>query len=346
MNAKILGAFLLALTMSGCIIDVDQNGGGGGAGNPPPVQRVPGDVTFTWSFGGQTCADVPYVKSVHIRIPGEALQNSGVFPCTANDYPGIVLHDFAGGAYSFEIEALDYSNVVVFSGSGTFTVDGHVRVNIDLTPVGGPTSYAYLTWRFPANEASQNPNCSQAGVAYVDVSIDDGEWERFYCTEGFSEPGISTPYLMPGTHVISLVASNADGYPYYRFDGQLQTFAGNPVGAQYHLNWAVGGAAVKWQLTNGSVAQTCAQAGVSEVYVNFADADGNFVYEGAGDVQSCNAAPVIYSFLLPGTYTVFVQAVSNTGMYASNMNHPPVISVKAGQFVDASGAINVQMFRE
>lgn len=340
MNAKILGAFLLASVVSGCVVVKD--GGGGGVPPPPPAQ--PGDVTFTWSFSGATCSDVPYVKGVHVEIPGETLQNDGVFPCLANGYPGIVLHDFAPGTYSFTLDALDYSNQIVFQASGTFVVNGDVRATVDLTPVGGPTSYAYLTWRFPANQAAQNPDCNQAGVSFVDVSIDDGAYARFNCADGFVQPGVTTPYLAPGQHRISLRAVNADGYPYYQFDGWLQTFAGNPVGADYQMTWAVGGAGVSWQLTNGSVYQTCQQAGVTDVYVNFRNAQGEYLYPGAGDRQSCAAAPVFYDFLLPGTYSVYVEGHGPGGVvYESNGQSPPVVTVEAGQFPD--GSIAVQMFR-
>ncbi len=339
MNAKIFGAFLLASVLSGCIVSTNDGDGGGHQHPTPPPHAQPGDVTFTWSFSGATCSDVPYVKSVHVEIPGEDLQNGGIFPCLANGYPGIVLHDFAPGTYSFRLDALDYSNRIVFEGAGTFTINGDSRVTIDLTPVGGPTSYAYLTWRFPANQASGNPNCAQAGVSFVDVSIDGAAFVRFNCEDGFLQPGVLTPYLEPGTHSIRFMAVNADGYPYYRFDGSLQTFAGNPVGAEYHLGWAVGGAGVRWELTNGSVAQTCQQAGVTDVWINFQDANGQFVYAGAGDKQSCLAAPVFYDFLLPGTYRVFVQGTGPGGTYASNAQNPPMVTVQAGEFPDASLAV-------
>ncbi len=78
----------------------------------------------------------------------------------------------------------------------------------------------------------------------MDVNIDGAGWERFDCVDGFSMPGITTPYLSAGIHDISIVAVNAENYPYYRFDGKLQTFAGKSVAAEYSLGWAVGGVAI------------------------------------------------------------------------------------------------------
>ena len=100
MNFKSLVAILALMTSTGCVIR------GGGVPPPPPAQ--PGDVTFSWSFAGRTCADVPNVKSVVVEIPGETLDNNGVFPCLANNYPGIVLHNFVGGTYSYTLTAVGY----------------------------------------------------------------------------------------------------------------------------------------------------------------------------------------------------------------------------------------------
>ena len=342
MNIKILGAFLAALTMSGCIIN--QSGGGGG-GHPPPPSH-PGDVKFLWSFEGGTCFDVPDVKTVVVNIPGETLQNDGAYPCSIDNVPGIVLHDFAPGTYSFTIDAFDYGDQRIFVGSGTFTVDGDVKVNIDLAAVGGATSYAYLTWNFPGNQASQHPTCSQAGVSFVDVSIDGAGWERFKCQDGFTMPGVTTPYLNAGLHDISLVAVNADGYDYYRFDGMLQTFAGRSVSAEYSLMWAVGGTAISWQLTNGSVAQTCGQAGITTVYVNFEDANGNLVYGEDWDPQNCSGTPVLYSYLKPGTYKVYLDGVgSGSARYESNFDNAPTVTVQPGVFPNGSNPKVVQMFK-
>ncbi|MBI3180867.1 MAG: hypothetical protein HYZ28_01850 [Myxococcales bacterium] len=341
MNARALIAFLAILGMTGCII-VDRGGGGT---VPPPPPPKPGDVTFTWSFAGKSCNEVSQVRSVFIDIPGEQLQNNGVYPCLANNYPGIVLHDFNPGTYSFTLEALGYGSERLFVGSGSFTVNGDIRVTVDLTPAGGANSYAYLTWRFPPNSQSSNPNCDQAGVAFVDVSIDGSQPQRFQCATGQSQPGAQTAFLNAGSHSITLWGLGSGGYLYYRFDGTLQTFAGAPVSAEYGLGWAVGGTAVKWQLTNGSYGLTCAQAGIQTMSVNFMDAQGNMVYGTAGDTQACDAAPIVYNYLQAGTYKVFIKGTGTGGTYLSNAQNPPVLTVQAGVFVTAQQAVNVQLFK-
>jgi hypothetical protein len=343
MNSRLVVAFLAVVTSTGCIVVTGGGGSGGGGG----TTRRPGDVTFTWSFAGKTCSMVPEVKSVRITIPGQTIDNAGVFPCLVNDYPGIVLKDFAGGTYDYTIEAFGYASEKLYVATGSYTVNGSVRIDPDLTPVGGPNSYAYLTWRFPALSGAPNPDCSTAGVTNVLVSIDGAAATTHACTLGFgTSPGVQTRFLTAGKHTIDLIAVDSTGYAYYSAYSFLTTQAGAPVSSEYSLAWAVGGVSVKWSLTDGSVAQTCAQAGVTDIYINFVDAQGNLVYGSQGDPKPCTAAGVEYSFLKPGTYSIrMIAAGTNSRIYESSLTSPPQATVVAGQFPVMSSAINVQLFK-
>jgi hypothetical protein len=333
MNSKLLLPFLLATTLSGCVVANYQDG-------------YYGDVTFTWTFGGLQCSAVPQVASVQITIPGEILQNDGIYPCSTNGYSGITLRDFAPGPYDFTIQGLSYSRTVLYTASGTFNVDGNVQVSIDLAPVGAANSYAYLMWSFPPNSVSQNPTCEQAGATFVDVSIDQAPSQRFNCSAGMVPPGVQTPFLSPGTHQIQLLGVDNTGYPYYRFVGSLTTYTGNPIAASYQLGWSVGGVSIAWQLIDG-FAQTCAQAGVQTVSVNFIDSSGNLVYGANGDPQLCGNVPIFYNALQPGNYQVFLQASGSAGLYRSNVQNPPVVTIVAGRFVDGSSTpLTVPMYRQ
>jgi hypothetical protein len=179
----------------------------------------------------------------------------------------------------------------------------------------------------------------------VDVSIDGAQSARFACADGFKVPGVQTPYLTAGTHTIEFTALSDSGYPYYRFSGSLQTVSNDPISAEYRLAWAVGGAAVRWELTNGSTGLSCSGAGVTQMNVNFKDSAGNWVY-GSGDLQACDAAPIVYNFLLPGTYRVFISGTGPGGNYYSNGNNPPTLTVTAGQFVGPESALPVTMWRQ
>ena len=338
MNLRTFATFLVAtLVSTGCVIHTG-GGGGGGAGGGGGGTALPGNVTFQWSFGGGTCAQNPSVASVQITIPGQTLQNSGVYPCLSNNFPGIVLHDFAAGTYSFTITAADASNTELFSGAGNFTVNGDITVTVDLTPSGGPNSYAYLTWTFPPNSTSSTPNCTQAGVTTVSISIDGAQATSVNCTDGFGTTGVQTPYLAAGNHTLTLYALDGSNYTWYSYQGNLTTFAGNPVSDAIAFQWAVGGALVKWTVSDqaGNVIG-CAGAGITTVYVNFSADGQTWLYQGSGDPQPCANGAALYPALYGGTYALSVQGTgSGNVVYATNNNPAPGLTVTAGTFLDLS----------
>jgi hypothetical protein len=332
MNLRMALLLLTALALAGC----------GG----PDRHLHPGEVTFQWSFAGLSCGEVPHVRAVKIRLPGEALQNDGIYPCSVSGFQGIVLHDFAGGSYPYALEALGYGDEVLYRASGTLEVNGSVRVAVDLTPAGAYSSYAYLTWRFPPSATSANPTCADLGVSTVELSLDEGITARYPCAAGERLPGAMTPFVPPGSHALSLWALDADGYELFHFQGALQTFGGAPVAAEYRLGWSVGGAPVRWQLTDGSLAQSCAQAGIDTVWVNFQDAQGSLLYGPSGDAQPCSGAPIYYDYLPPGTHRVFLQGTGPGGrVYLSSASAPPSVTVVAGEFARPTDAVLVQLFR-
>ena len=193
-----------------------------------------------------------------------------------------------------------------------------------------------------------NPDCTTAAVAKVLMTIDNGAPISVACTLGFgTNPGVATPFLSAGQHTIELTGVDSTGYAFYRVLSTLTTRAGSPVTSEYSLAWAVGGTAVKWSITDGSIAQTCAQAGVTDIYVNFVDAQGNLVYGSQGDPSPCTSSGVEYQFLKPGTYGVRMIAAGTMGrLYQSNYSSPPTVTVKAGEFALMSSAINVQLFKQ
>lgn len=336
MNARILATFLcLASLGTGCIIYDDPC-----CNTPPPQQLFPGNVTFQWTFSGARCADLRYIKGVNIRIDGALLANDGRYPCSTNGYDGIVLHDFAGRSYNFTIEAVDYNDRVVFTSGGNFVVNGDIRVNVDLTPVGSAGSYAYISWRFP-----NNVSCFQAGVARVQGSIDGGQWTDLTCEEGRTV-GIQTADLGPGPHTVELVALGADNMPFYYTNGTFETVRGQPRSYNFDF-WAVGGAAVAWQLSaDGRTTQSCSVAGITQVFINFRDvATGQLVYGQQGDQHACTASPVTFNFLPPGDYYVYIQASGPGGVYESNFTTPPIIRVQAFRHVHPNDALSLLLRR-
>jgi hypothetical protein len=352
MNAKLLTAFLgLSLLAPGCVVATDdcyECDDGYDDGYVEPLRG--GDVNFTWTFAGRFCEQVPDIHGVQITIPGEALENGGYYACNTAGYDGIVLHDFVPGAYSFKLEGVNQFNDVTYTATGTFQVNGDVRISADLTPVGVPSSYAYLYWTLPPANGYARPSCYQAGVTHVWVGIDD-QWEVYACEEGMGSEGALSLYVDAGVHDIEIVAggyldyAQTEAYVMSHYYGTLQTFNGKPVGADYSL-WAVGTAALDWQpYGSGGARLSCDDAGLSTVYVNFKDASGHFVYEGSGMEFGCKEAPATFSYLLPGTYSVYIQATGPGVTYLSSASAPRQFTVKAYEQVPASAAFEVPLYR-
>ena len=344
MNSKLLLAFLCVASLStGCIIRDDD------CCNPPPPPARPGDVTFLWTFDGLRCDEARDVYGVNITIPGEVLHNNGRFACSTNNADGITLHDFVPGSYTYRIQAVDYRNVIIFEGTGSFVINGDATVSIDMVPVGSNTntSYAYLNWTFPGNQS-----CAQAGVASVDIRLNDNDYVNFPCAEGQKTPGLKTPYLAPGEHFIEFVALDSQNRPLYYFNGGMITQAYNPVYATYNL-YVIGGASISWRFTDvadGSVTFDCAQldpSGNQLVGVNFQDmATGQWVYGAIGDFHKCSTKPIVYQFLRPGTYKVSLYAKSPNGVEYLTKTNGPLIDVQAHVFPGPSAALPVTMYRK
>jgi hypothetical protein len=320
MKRVLLLSLAALLAGSGCIIV--SNG------------SASGDITFNWSFQGASCNQVPDVAKVRITIPGETLDNAGVFPCLVDGFPGVRLNNFRPGTYTFTVEGMNSADYVVFSKTGSVVVNGDVTVNVNLDEARAETSYAYLTWSFPALTGAASPTCAQTGVAHVDVSFDGATAVRYPCVDGQTSGGAVTPYLSSGTHSISLTAVTVDNYPLYAKQGTLVTTVGVPSAQGYALDWAVGGVTVGWSLSAASVAQSCASADLTNVYVNFQDAAGNWVYGQTGDEQACATTSVSYNYLKPGSYRVYVAGrdLANRLYEPASTNNLPTVTVQAGAF--------------
>jgi hypothetical protein len=322
MNTKTVALFLSLASLSGCV-----------SANGP----YSGDIQFNWTFTGLTCSQVPQVVSVAITIPGEVLQNNGVYPCQTNGYSGIVLHDFLPGNYSFTIQGLDSSGTVLYAASGTFHIDGSKSLLVDLQPTAAAPSYAYLTWTFPPLSGIPNPSCAQARIDVVDVTIDQGAPTRYACADGQTQTGVVSAPMSIGTHTITLAALSAEvshTYPYYKLVSTLTTSA-TPVAAAYPLRWAVGGVAVQWDIGGGPCGP------ISTIYVNFLDPFGNLLYGPSGDPQTCGGGlfpnAIRYDYLPPGNYSLTLQG-SYGGTVYTNTPYPQVI-ITAGVFADPQNPV-------
>jgi hypothetical protein len=328
MNARFLAAFLCLATLSGCIIhDHDDNDGPCCNTPPPPPPARPGDITFLWKFDGLDCNQMRDVKGVNVRVANEPLFNNGRYPCSAGNYEGIVLHDFAPGTYPFTLEAVDFDDVVLYELSGTVVVNGDVTVQADLLPNGG----TYLSWFFP-NGAS----CSQAGVSSVEVVIDNTHKKTFDCTAGNTTTSkVMAPPLPKGTHTIKFSALDLNGNLRYAFQGNLITDPSRVIYSEYFLVPNQGKLTVSWTLSRdgGATTLSCEQAKVANVSINFQYPNGNWVFNeggpGKGVVGPCNSGSY-WHLLAPGSYRVSVFGVDDTNVAYTSADNL-IVDIVAGQ---------------
>jgi len=336
MNSKLLSILLVTLSLgSGCIIDHHYDGGGG------PSYYNPGNVTFSWSFAGQGCANTS-VSYVVVTIPGEQLQSGGQYSCLdQSGYPGITLTNFNGGTYSYTIDAYDASNTLLFTFSDSFTVNGDITVPVNLGTVGGANSYAYLNWSF-ANAANA-PVCG-SDVTKVNVTFDgdSSTTTQYNCLDGETQQGVTTPYLAAGQHSIELDAVSDSGFVYATKQASVTTSTGTPAAQSFQLNWVVGGAAIAWNFTDASHTATtdCTQVGVDTITANFQNtADSSLVYGATGDAFACSSSSntSVYNALPPGSYRVLLNGTGPGAVYFGETQTYSA-TVQAGVFYSAAQA--------
>lgn len=306
-----------------------------------------GDVTLVWAFGAEQlgCAMVPEVAQVTIQIPGEELQNAGTYGCLNGRATGITLLDFAPGTYSYTIQGRDSGGAVLYEGSGTFRVNGSVTVSAILFASPNAKGGAYLTWSLPGGSWC----ASSPAVTQVQVSIDQGTPFDIPCAEGQTSTGAFVTGLTAGSHRIDLSAHEASGFVYYGATSSITVIPGTATSQHYALDWVVGGLPVRWSFTDGrGVELSCAQAGVTDVYVNLADPTGAFLYDGAGQKVSCFSGgfqgTYFFAYLYPATYQIFFQARgAGDVLYRTSQNPYPAVAVTRGVFPPMESALVLVM---
>lgn len=308
MNVRILAAFLCLATLSGCIIHQDDNDGP--CCNTPPPQRSPGDVTFLWTLQDLRCDEARDVKGINIRIPGETLANGGKYDCSTAGVDGITLHDFAPGSYTFEMQAVGYDNTVLYTGSGSFIVDGDVRVMMDLMPTGSSPSYGRVSWLFP-----NNATCYQAGASNMLLVIDGDLRKEVACVEGNGGRATATPDLAPGEHTIEIFAYDGTGQTVFHRRSTFITRAYDPVSLEFTLS-PVGTLVLNWSFSKdgGRTTISCADARVSELRMNFQDSSGNWIYGTSGISGPCAPPTGRFETLAPGRYRIDILGTDASGV--------------------------------
>lgn len=329
-NTRLFSAVALAsvvMATSGCVCVTN------------PQQGNSGDIIFTWNFNGQGCALVPDVTQVAVQIPGQTLQNDGVYGCVNSGTAGIKLLNFRAGTYDYVISGQNAQGTVIYRATGKITVNGDVAMDVTLQPTGDARGHVYVTWSLPAG----TPVTCQY-IAAVDVSLDMGAPTSLNCNEGATSPGVLFQNLVPGTHIIDISARDSSGLFYYRAINSFQVFAGGATSQQFSLEWIVGSAPLQWTFSNGAAQLNCAQAGVAEVGITLRDAQSDQTFTVPCLNQGVQGYQIPYVYY--GDYQVFLTAYGTGGVpffspgaKQGDTVPPPQIRVTAGSFPDVSTVV-------
>jgi len=294
-----------------------------------------GEVTFRWRFSGQACAVVRDVARVTVDIPGLQLPNGGVFACSMGAADGITLPAFQPELYRYTARALTSDGRLLYEGIGSFSVNGPTFERMELTPVVGATGRATVSIRLPSTNTT-TLSCLGAGIASLSTQL-AGRTIDTRCDTAMT--GLSLGALPAGTQSITITGLSDSGFAIARGRVSITVLAGAETFTEASLSWAVGGASLRWTLVTQGLVQTCLQAGVRDVSVNFKDATDAFLYPGAGVAVPCDqggAMGVVFPTLPAGTLTVFAQAVGGAGALYRSEGMP--VTIRAGVFPTASSA--------
>jgi hypothetical protein len=195
-------AALAALLATGCVIHGDDDVHHGNIG-PGPGGRTRSDLTFLISFGGASCAEVPEVDRVRLRLEGPAVADEE-FLCPPG---GRVFDDIPHGEYTWRIDGIAADNTVLFHGTDLVRLTRDTTVNAVLQPVGEPpVQVGLLTffWTFAGQ------GCAEAGVAEVRVTLPGQFDEPVPCaTDGVE--GITIENVAAGATEWTLRGTDAGG---------------------------------------------------------------------------------------------------------------------------------------
>jgi hypothetical protein len=210
------------LAVLGCALPscMAQTNAAGESGASPAT----GDMTFLWSFDGQTCAQAAQVRLLRISIVGpygsEPLDDlEDGYPCRGEGVDGIALRAFRAGSYTFTLDALDASGQALYTATGSAFVQSGVNVRVPVTLHSvSQRGLVKISWTFGPD---QRP-CARAGivskagivgpegVSEVIVRVDGEVAQSFPCADASSSEG-GDLWLDEGTHQLQLDGAIARG---------------------------------------------------------------------------------------------------------------------------------------
>lgn len=294
--------------------------------SPPPHDPY-GDLSFDWSFDGESSCDLAGVDEVDLTLlqGGEVVLVIEREPCVGG---GLTITDLREGVYEVAIDAFSRESVPLYAGSfsarvigGEDSYAGVVELDALNQPPPPPLNGALgLFWAFlyPTN-GTVTIDCARAGVQEVDVFVtpQGAAGAPYDSTFLCEDEGVLVDNLPPGRYAVRLMAYGA-----YHGDGVLLYDTGDVIvdvmSSQTvelgdvempRIDEAFSDFDVAWTFA----ASSCASTGVAEVTLAFT----RFGFNEPEDSfrVDCNATSVLRRTFVPGSYTVSASALSGSNEY-------------------------------
>jgi hypothetical protein len=282
----------------------------------PPDPGPPGDISFLWSFAGETDCTAARVDEIDVLITdsdGNTARNLDRITCEGG---GLTIDTFDPGTYDILVEAYNDRGTLLYEGSATATVVSDTVTDIgviELSRAGDATKGAIaFYWDFDG-EAT----CAGAGVAEVDIELVDASTSTSVIerTEDCFGGGLVISDIDPGTYTFYIDAfDDSDAY-LYAASVQVTVVAGqtldlgvldlDPVG----MSSDMGVLSLDFGfLYPATMAETdCAVAGVYEVDVVIIDGPGGATV--SRETIACNGNGVgVDLTLTPGEVQFYLEA--------------------------------------
>ncbi|MBI5542296.1 MAG: hypothetical protein HY901_00280 [Deltaproteobacteria bacterium] len=286
-------ALIAAFSLTGCVFHTSDAEG-------PPSGSF-GDITFTWTFAGHSCAQAYDVDRVHVTLDGpsgrQQLESDGYFKCSPAGIDGIRLLDFAPGSYTFRVDALDFQGSTLYTANGNLYVNGDVYRSVDLLPVSSQ-GRMQVFWQFrDANNAIQP--CSGTGIAdgtpvtKIRVYINNEPAQDLQCTQADTAGNPVQGWAWsknPGTYQVAIDGIIVRSYTdptsgqiqqqeqlWYSASQTLSVIASQTQNVTFDMLPVASGAHFVPHLIDarGRPYTSCAAAGVRAFQIQLTDSEGN-----------------------------------------------------------------------
>ena len=284
---------------------------------PPDTQPgPPGDISFLWSFEGQSDCTAARVDEIDVLITdsdGNTARNLDRITCEGG---GLTIDNFDPGTYDVLVEAYNDRGTLLYEGTASVTVVSDTVTDIgviELSRAGDATKGAIaFYWDFDGEATCDGAGVNEIDIELVDESLNTSVLER---TEDCFGGGLVIGDIEPGTYTFYIDAFDVNDTYLYAASVSVTVVAGqtldlgildlDPVGMSNEM----GVLALDFGfIYPANMAETdCATAGVDEVDVVLLDGPGGSSV--SRETIDCNANGVgVDLTLVPGEVHFYLEA--------------------------------------